>query len=265
MSSNLPNNMLFFDMNYGEYASITGTNIVTETVDYGRDNRSDSLVEFNDYSGEYVFNFTATTGYFEIDSLLVSNHNFLNVNLQLNTGTAWYTANSYSALSASDIYLELSATVQCYGAKLAYTAVQDSTTTGFLGEFIVTKKKFQLGCNPNTYVPTFETFGPEKKSWDGKLVFNERSDIFSANMGFNFLEGDANTLTNTDLQNMTELARKKTTFLFWPNANNDFVNMYTWRKQDIFKCKIMGVVSYEFSASNLTNYIKATFDIVETK
>ena len=82
-------------------------------------------------------------------------------------------------------------------------------------------------------------------------------------MQWRHLQGDPNTLTNTDLQNMTELARKKTSFLFWPNANNDFVNMFTWRKQDIFKCKITNDTEYEFSANNLDYMLNSKFILWE--
>lgn len=258
----LSQNMLFFDTNYGEWASVTGVNLHTETAMYAYDNRSSNLVDFSTCTGEFVYDF-GTDGYYNLNTWIIANHNLVDFNVQNYTGTAWYTVTAYSNNSATtNYYNNASTSTQITDTKIVFTKTVNSDPAYF-GEFIATKKKFQLNYNPSTYVPSINPVGISKTLWDGRSVFNQRSDAFSANLGWGFLIGDANTLTNTDLQNVTELFRKKTSFLFWPNADNTFPNMFTWRKQDIYKCKCLEAVNYEFPAAGLTYIVKANYTIRE--
>lgn len=256
----LNNNMTFFDTNYGEFASITGTNLDTSTAQYAYDNRPTPFVNFNSTSGEFIADFGAST--FWSNRLLLANHNLQNFSFAINTGSAWDTVTTYTNNTETTVVFSLTSTLPISDYKVIFSTTIDSLA-GYFGEFILTKEKFQLNYNPNSYVPKMIPVGVEKTLWGGKKVFNRRDDVFNADIGWTFLQGDPNTLTNTDLQNVTELFRKNTSFLFWPNANNDFVNMKTWRKEDIFKCKVIDSVSYEFPAPNLDYIVKAKYTIQE--
>jgi len=261
----LTNNMLFFDLNYGEFASVTGTNLQTETAQFASDNRSADLVDFSTCTGEFIYDFGAG-GYFNLDTWAITNHNLVDFYVQFYTGTTWVTyGDTYTANSATTTYYN-SGSITSYieDAKIVITKTVGSEPAYF-GEFIVTKKKFQVKRNPSSYDPVIQSGGIVKSMWDDRIKYNEKSDVFKTVIDYSFLEGDANTITNTDLQNMTELSRKKTSFLFWPNANNENPNMFTWRKQDIFKCKMTNDTGYEFSANNLDYMIKGRYIVEETQ
>lgn len=261
----LANNIIVMDINYLEFASFTGTHLHTETASYARDNRSADLVDFSTCTGTFVADF-GVGGYFNIDTFILANHNLVDFYFQYYTGTAWVTYGSaYTSNSATTTYYNSgSVTSYIQDVQVVFTKTVNSEPAYF-GEFIATKKKFQLAYNPSGYEPQMESNGPFKKLWTGKQVYNERSDNFTAVLQWRHLQGDPLGATNTDLQNMTELARKKTSFLFWPNANNDYISMFTWRKQDIFKCKITNDTTYEFSANNLDYMLNSKFIIWEMK
>ena len=51
----LTNKFAFYDINYGEFASITGTNLNTSTAVYAYDNRSDARnVTWNMTTGSFT-------------------------------------------------------------------------------------------------------------------------------------------------------------------------------------------------------------------
>jgi len=255
--------MMFFDINYLEYYSYyTGTSLYSETSYFGIDNRADVTVDFSTVTGSLYYK---CDDYYEVDSFFVNKHNLKNFSLVANTGTAWFTLTTYTNNTLGSTYHPVSVTANYYGLGVTFTATQDSLPA-YIGEVIMSKKKFQLLRNPNEYVPAMADDGNFKRLYGGRSTYSTKGNYFTAKIGWKMLSGDANTYTSSDLQYMTELARRKTTFLFWPNANNEFVNMYTWQKHHLFKCKIVNQnTPYEFSGKNLMNKIKADYTIEEVQ
>ena len=176
---------------------------------------------------------------------------------------SFYSITSFSNLTTSSYYYNNAGTIAAVGVKFEFTSTQDSLT-GTAGEIIATKQKFALSRNPSKYIPSKTPILKTNRLYNGPIVSTRVGDYFEAQIGWSMLLGDPNTLTNTDLQNVTELARQNISFLFWPNANNDFLNLQTWRKEDVFKCKINDQVSYEFADPD-TRSIIADYLIEETK
>ena len=259
------NNQLFFGLNYGEFASITGTNLNTVTAYFAYDYRSDTgMVNFNSTTGEFIYDFGSGTS-FNIDSMLVLNHNFQNFSLAVtltNTGV-WTTLTAYTNQTITSHYYNIGSSTIVYDAKVNYTSTQDGAV-GQMGEFIVTIKNFQLAYNPDIYQPKMTPIMTKNILWTGKGVFAKKAEsYFTANIGWSALQGNANYVGNTDLQNVTELARKNTSFIYWPNANNTTQNLYTWRAQDIYKCKISSPVVYEWYDKSVDYIIKGTGFLIE--
>ena len=183
--------------------------------------------------------------------------------------TAMYTSTSSFAtltafsLTSNSFYYNHPSTISTSQVRYSFTSTQDSLT-GTAGEIIATKQKFALSRNPSKYIPSKTPILKTNRLYNGPIVSTRVGDYFEAQIGWSMLLGDPNTLTNTDLQNVTELARQNISFLFWPNANNDFLNLQTWRKEDVFKCKINDQVSYEFADPD-TRSIIADYLIEETK
>ena len=260
--SSLSQPMMFFDINYLEYySSYTGTALYSETSYYGVDNRSDVTVDFSNTIGSLFYK---TTDYYEVSDFLICKHNLKNFSLVAHTGTAWFTLTTYTNNTLTTNYYSLSATANYYGLGVNFSSTQDGGSA-YIGEMIMTKKKFQLVMNPSKYKPSMVDDGNFKRLYGGRSTYSTKGNYFRAEIGWGMLSGDE-VLTNSDLQYMTELARRKTTFLFWPNANNDFLNMYTWNKQHIFKCRIITPdTPYELAGPNLLNKIKAEYIIEEVQ
>jgi hypothetical protein len=218
--SNLSIGMCFFDMNYLEYySSYTGTSLYSETSSYGVDNRADVTVDFNTITGSLYYK---TTDYYAVSDFFINKHNLKDFSLVANTGTAWFTLTTYANNTLSSTYYSVSITANYYGLGVTFTGTQDGASA-YLGEMIMTKKKFQLVTNPSTYIPQMTDVGNVNRLYGGRSTYSTKGNYFNAKISWNMLQGD-DTLINSDLQYMTELARRKTTFLFWPNANNDFLN-----------------------------------------
>nr|AKH46014.1 hypothetical protein [uncultured marine virus] len=300
----LTNTMKFFDMNYLEFSSnsITGSNLNTQTaLDYAYDNRSDTgLVGWTAANGTVVFDFSGTT--YHVDSIMLANHNFLNLNVLIHTGSGLYltVSGSSNATQTTDTFYLNFPPSYVGGFKLEFSTTVDSLSAT-CGEIILTKQKFELHTNPDKYKPKLNPTGVSKQLWDGSVVYNQsgdRKNAFSADLGYSFLENmEGNTMvwgTTTgdpiggvwgtisgapigdaweeyggkffgDLENLSELARTRVSFLFWPNSNNKDLGMYSWNKRDIFKCKILNQVTYEFPAPNMTNFIIADYELTEVR
>jgi hypothetical protein len=264
MTRVIDNNMIFLSENYGEYSTVSATSADSGSIALGYDNRSDAgNVTWPTTSADYTYWFGSSTT-FNVDSFFINNHNLKTGNIQIHTGTTWGTLTTFSSLTADSYYYKHSSTITAYGVKYLFSAVQ-AGTTAYAGELIACRQLFQLTYNPDLYKPTISPVGRSIKLYDGRLVFNEVGNIFSAQIGWTFLFGDASTITNTDLQNMTELAVSKGSFLFWPNANSNFLNMRTWQKKDVYKCKILNAVSYEFPSPAIAHAIIADYTIEESR
>lgn len=252
------NNFMFFDINYGEYASITGTNLSTATSMYAYDNRSDTgLVDFTDVTGEFIYDFGSNTSIIA-DTLLLANHNFsaFSFAVALTATGTWTTLTAYTGQTVNTAYYNIGSLTTIYDAKVTFTSTQ--TGTGYFGEFIVTKKKFTIDTNPNIYSPKLSPMMSGNQMYTGKQVFSKRADnVFSAEIGWDILQGSNVGLTNTDLNNVTELIRRNTSFIFWPNGNNFTQYVYTMRPQDIYKCKCVDSVGYEYFSDSIDYMIKA--------
>src|SRR3990167_1614466 len=260
----LTNSMAFFDINYNKYASVTGTNLNTSTAVYAYDNRSDlGNVTWTSQAGTYIADYGSGT-FFYADSFFINNHNFASGNLQVYTGTSYLTIASFANLTTNAYHYQHNATITAYRVQFVvnYTQAGEAARAG---ELITTEKRFSLVDNPSRYVPLIRPIGQGNVLFDGRMIWNDRSNIFEADISWEYLQGDSNTLTNTDLQNMTELARRRTSFLFWPNANNDLVNMSTWRKEDVYKVKILDDATYEFVSPGLQHVIRASYKFMEVQ
>jgi hypothetical protein len=261
--------MIFYQINYGEYADIiTGTSLDTASAAFGYDNRSDGgNVTWNAVSGDLTYNFGDTSTFFYVDSFFINNHNWKSGNIQVNTGSAWSTITSFANQTTSAYYYKHTSTLTGYQVRYVCTDTQDSSTA-YAGELIATAERFQLNYNPSKYVPTLSPTVKAKQLYNGLTIANkiaDRENVFSAEVGWGYLFGEENTLTNTDLQNITELARENNAFLFWPNGDSEFLNMRTWRKDDLYKCKILGEVKYEFPSPAIAYAIIADYEFIEVK
>lgn len=260
---------MFFDINYGEYAVLSIVAGDTSTMAYANDNRIDTgYVMFNQAGtgGALVYNFGSATQYY-IKDIFILDHNLEKGEVQytVSVAGAWITLATFDNQTTNAYYYSHPATIAVNRVLVYPYGTQDSEVAR-LAEFVITKEKFTLNYNPSTYSPMKIPVGYEKHLLqNGKMIWNKTGEYFQAQIGWNMLLGDANTLTNTDLQNVTELARNNTSFLFWPNANNDFVNMHTWRKEDMYKCKITDAVSYEFPSPAIANAIMADYTIQEAQ
>lgn len=258
--------MKFYDMNYNEFASLTGTNFSTSTGVFLYDNRSDAgNGTWTDTSGTLVMNYGTSAGLIMSD-FFINNTNIKTGYIEAWTGTAYAVAASFTNIATTGIHLNFTTITQVSQIQLTFDGTQNNQSA-YAGEIISTRLKFSLTNNPNTYVPQISPVAAVKTTWDGKLVWNERSafdGVFSANIGWTWLQGAASTATD-DVQNMTSLARRRNVFLFWPNAGNAHMNMYTWRGEDMFKCQIIDTVTYEFSNNALDNFINTSFLIQEVK
>lgn len=180
-----------------------------------------------------------------------------------NTGLTDTTLTTFN-LTTSAYYYKHTSTIGCVGVTYVFSSTQDSAN-GRAGELIASKQKFQLVTNPSKYSPKLLPLGVEKRLFSGKTIWNESGDYFSANIGWSFLLGTPNTLTNTDLQNVSELARQRTSFLFWPCGGSDSINIRTYRLEDAYKCKLYDGVSYEFPSPAIDYAIVADYRIEEVK
>lgn len=260
----LSQTMCFFDINYLEYySSYTGTALYSETSYYGVDNRADVTVDFSATLGALYY---STSDYYEVSDFFICKHNLKNFSFVANTGSAWFTISSYvNNTLTTNYYSTGSVTANYYGLGVTFSATTDGSAA-YIGELIMTRKKFQLAINPSSYNPAMIDDGNFKRLYGGRSTYSTKGNYFSAEIEWKMLSGDDDPLLNSDLQYMTELSRRKTTFLFWPNANNDFMNMYTWNKHHIFKCRIVTPqTSYELAGGNLTNKIKARYVIEEVQ
>ena len=257
----LSQTMKFFDINYGEFASVTGTNLNTSSAAYGYDNRSDAgNVTWNSVTGDLIYDFGNTLA---VDSFFINAHNWAAGSIMYGDSLT-STLTVFSNLTTNAYFYKHASTITTKKVKFTFSSTQDSNP-GYAGELIATKQKFQLNYNPSTYRPMLNPIGVQKQLYNGKTIWNETSNIFNAEIGWNFLMGAVNTLTNTDLQNVTELVRQRSSFLFWPNAGNSFVNMNTWRPQDVYKAKILDVTTYEFPSPAIDYAIMADYTIQEVQ
>ena len=177
--------------------------------------------------------------------------------------TTYSTITTFSNLTTNAYYYNSTLTLPVVKVKYSFTTTQDSLT-GTAGEIIATKKKFSLSRNPSKYIPSKTPILKTNRLYNGPIVSTRVGDHFDAQIGWNMLLGDPNTMTNTDLQLVTELAKTNVSFLFWPNAGNSFVNLHTWRLEDVFKCKITDPVTYEFADPDCRSII-ADYLIQEVK
>ncbi len=260
------NNFKFFDINYNGFGSITGTNLATATAFYGYDNRSDAgYVDWDDSTGSFIVDWGSGT--YNLKDFLVLNHNWLAGHIAVYTGTAWDTITTFAAQSASTYYYSHASTITgVEQVEYSFSGTQDGEN-GQAGELIATREKFSLDCNPDAlYQPTLIPVGEAITLYNGKDAYSTRGDdVFRAMIAWEFLEGNSTDMTDTDLENVTELARKHAAFLFWPNADNTQALPYTWRRQDIYKCRIYSPSSYEFSHNALDNYIAPDYVIQEVQ
>jgi len=260
--------MSIFDINYGELnASITGTNLNTSTADFAFDNRSDAgNTTWTSISGTFHYDWGTSAG-LVISDIFINNTNMETGYVELWTGTAYAVAASYTSIATSSIHMSFTTVTSVSRVRITNSTTASPSATAYAGEIIATRRKFTLGRNPNRYRSIISPVLVQKNTWDGRTIFNERSrsnGVFSAEIGWDFLEGAASN--STDAVNITELARKRTSFLFWPNAGNaNQDGVFTWRGEDMYKCKIGDAVTYEFSNNNLTNYISTDFLIQEIK
>jgi|GEM_PF-4998347 len=255
------NNMMFFDINYLEYySSYTGTSVLSATVGNVIDNRAVPTMDFSAAVGAM---YLTTTDYYTCSNFFICEHNLSNFSIVLNTGTTWYTSTTYTNNTLSTTYSALSSTVDCYGMGVTFDGTQDNDVA-YIGEMIMTKEKFTLNYNPSKYVPAMVDLSNFKRLYGGRSVYSTSGNYFTAKIAWDHLIGDVDPAVSTDLKFVSELARRKTSFLFWPNANGSDVNMYTWLPQHVFKCKITTPETvYEFSSRNLTNIIKVQYTIEE--
>lgn len=270
----LDQKMIFYDINYNEIANyFTGTFINTDTVNYAYDNRSDEgVMQFTTWTAgvlrfEY-FPVANTTSQYYITDIFINNHNLGAFILQYTTGTTWvtipgtvfetnYTLSSYHASIN---------TLGVQGVGINVVNSQNSGTNSYVGEFIATRKKFQINKNPSNYMVENVPIGSGQNMWDGKANWREHSNIYSASIGWEYAEGNLSSMTGTDLYNINELARQRVNFLVWPNASNtagQYPDLWSWRTNDLYKCRITENVNYTSPIPGKLEFMPQNFTIQE--
>lgn len=235
----------FFDVNYLEYSSITGTNLQTASAAYAVDNRSDlGFMTFSDQSGTVVFDFGSSTSFILTD-IFVNNHNFDSHNIAIYTGTTWSTIASYSNYTLAATHYSFSSQT-VFNVQIKFLSTQDGNP-GQVGEIIATRKRFELENNPSSLEPLLIPNGNENNLDNGLAIWTERTDranVFQCNLGWDLVEGST-VMVGTDYHNISELVRQRTSFLFWYNGSTTtYPNIRPFRPQDLYKCKIFQAVNY---------------------
>ena len=256
-------NIKIFDVNYVEYNNnITGTNLNTATALYAYDNHSDKgLCEFSTQTGSFECNWLSST-FFYIKDFFLNNTNIENGSFSVHTGTSWSTIVSF-VVSGTSHYYSHASTIQAYKVGFSYTTTQDSISA-YVGEFVSTVEKFSLNCNPSRILPKISDVGQGNNIWDGAVQWNGRETYFSCDLDWGFLQGTIGSVANTDLENMTELSRQKPSFLLWLNGNTTtYPDIRPWRKEDLYKCKLLNNTTYEPVRPNLIHVINAKFSAQE--
>ena len=254
------NNFVFYDTNYLYDASVaSGTSYSTATVGYVYDSRSDAgNLLYTTETASLVFDLGQTL---TMSDFAIFNHNITGV-LQVSTGTSWQTVLTCTA--GAD-------TTRIYTITGRYIRMTtNSTTTGepaYIGELLCTQQKFKLKCNPNMYVPNILPIGNRVDLYNGRSLWQEIGDQFTAQLGYDYLVGDFDSMTGTDLQNLTELCRQKVSFIFhaYGSGTSNNPDLYSYRKKDIFKCKIFDSTSYEMASTSFDDIIRARYNLVEVK
>ena len=254
------NQFLFLDTNYLEFSTLTGS-FNTSTVEYCRDSRSDiGFCLFAASVGSMTVDLLTTL---TTDTYMVLNNNFTSGEILYSQDDVTYT--TLTTFATSSFYFHSTITARYW--KLGATA----GTVGAFGEFIVTKRKFQLNTNPShdKFKPGIAPVGQVIEYWDSRTrrIDTDIDGNFNCNIGWNYLLGNVDSMTGTDLQNVTELVRRKTTFLFHIHGGSatagNFPDMYCWRKDDIFKCRIDTAVSYGLPVPGKVDIITADYVMKE--
>lgn len=268
----LSQNMIFYDVNYNQYYEFyTGAAINSVSVDYAIDNRSDAgLTTFNAGSVCVLdfryFPVADTTSRYYITDIFINNHNLGTLDVWKYTGTVWNSLpGAYRTNYTESSYHISFPTVAVQGVRLLGVGPQASGSNLYLGEFIATRKKFQLNFNPSRFSYNNIAIGTENVLWDGRKSWSERANLYSADLGWDYAVGDLNSMTGTDLQNLTELSRQRTEFLFWPNAGNTsgYPNIWGWRPNDVYKCRVSHNATYETPIRGRMEFMPQNFKIQE--
>jgi len=248
------NKFIMFSTNYLETMTlVSGTNLNSSTVDFLRDNRSDiGYCSWNTTTGDIIIDLGSTL---PMTDFLILDHNIASGTLLYSNSLGAFTSISAITGTNSAIYINSGTTINAQYLKIQFTTIT-SNSGGFIGEFVATQKKFQLNLNPNgvQVVPKYTGTVNKLDSGISRLIRGDRSPLFSMSLSWENLLGDFASMTGTDLQNMTELARQQVSFLFYPNGGTSdantltgYPNIYSFRPQDIFKCRILQEAPYSFN------------------
>lgn len=262
----LSQNMMFFDINYlCYYKDLSGSTFYnTDTVDYAIDDRSDKgYFTFNTMTGAEVCFVYDTSTYFYIKDFFILNHNFQNGSIAIHTGTGWYTITTYAGLTTNAYYYSHATTLTAYGVSFKILATQDDEV-GKAGELIATLKKFQLNLNPDQFTYADVPINQQTTLRSGKTIFSEIDNVYVAKLHYEHLLGDFLSMAGSDLQNLTELSRQRASFLFWPNAYNlAYPDMWGMRPQDMYRCKFVDAMQYDFPEPSRIDILRADFTMKE--
>jgi hypothetical protein len=192
---------------------------------------------------------------------MILNHNFLSGSVDILVGGTW---TSIFGFGFADNAVVNSGTFQSQYFRVNFSYTFDGNV-GQCGEIVLTNKKFQLNYNPSGYNHGITNQYIENQLWSGLVNRTEISQLFNAVLAYELLQGDDSGMVDTDLQNLTELARNKQSFLFYPNGNStDYPMAYGWRKRDIYKCKIMNDYNFTTPLPYMT-IITASYELREVK